>query len=153
MRKSILQIQSIYEDWKGKIEQVKGHAGDEYHKIWNRKGMVSEGMSISCATDLPLLFPSLPESIYHGCGAFIGDSEESFVGENAMDRESLIKAWTRGGIKNLYGSEEKLGRIQEGFGADLVIFDRNLLSETHDKVRDAEVLLTISRGETVFQKK
>lgn len=147
------QIQSIYEDWKGKIGQVKGHAGDEYHKIWNRKGMVSEGMSISCATDLPLLFPSLPESIYHGCGAFIGASEEPFVGENAMDRESLIKAWTRGGINNLYGSEEKLGRIQEGFGADLVIFDRNLLSESYDKVRDAEVLLTISRGEIVFRKK
>lgn len=146
------QIQSIYKDWKGKIEQVKGHAGDEYLKIWNRKVMVSEGVSISCATDLPLLFPSLPESIYHGCGAFLGTSKEPFVGENAMDRESLIKAWTRGGIKNLNGSAEKLGRIKEGYGADLVIYDRNLLSESYETVRDAEVLLTISRGETVYQK-
>ena len=146
------QIQSIYEDWNGKIEQVKGHAGDEYHKIWNRRAMVSEGVTISCATDLPLLFPSLPESIYHGCGAFIGASEEPFVGENAMDWESLIKAWTQGGIKSLYGSEEKLGRIQEGYGADLVIYNRNLLSESYDTVRDAEVLLTISRGEIAFQK-
>jgi hypothetical protein len=146
------QIQSIYEDWNGKIEQVKGHAGDEYHKIWNRRVMVSEGVSISCATDLPLLFPSLPESIYHGCGGFLGASEETFVGENAMDRESLIKAWTQGGIKNLYGSEEKLGRIQDGYCADLVIFDRNLLSESYDTVRDTEVLLTISRGEIAFQK-
>lgn len=146
------QIQSIYKDWKGKIEQVKGHAGDEYLKIWNRKAMVSEGVSISCATDLPLLFPSLPESIYHGCGAYLGGSEEPFSIENAMDRESLITAWTRGGINNLYGNEEKLGRIQEGYGADLVIYDRNLLSESYKTVRDAEVLLTISRGETVYQK-
>jgi len=52
----------------------------------------------------------------------------------------------------LYGSEEKLGRIQDGYCADLVIFDRNLLSESYDTVRDTEVLLTISRGEIAFQK-
>jgi predicted amidohydrolase YtcJ len=146
------QIQSIYADWNGKIHQVKGHVGEEYHKIWNRAALVSEGVSISCATDLPLLFPDLPESIYHGCGAFLGASEEPFVEENAMDRVSLIKAWTRGGIENLYGSEDKLGRLKEGYIADLVIFDRNLLEESLDTIRYAEVLLTISRGETAFKK-
>lgn len=146
------QIQSIYGDWKGKVQQVKGHVGEEYHNIWNRSAMVTEGVSISCATDLPLLFPDLPESIYYGCGGFIGESEEPFVGENVMDRISMIKAWTQGGIENLYGREEKLGKIKDGYEADLVVFDRNLLKESLDRIRDAHVLLTISRGETAFKK-
>ena len=146
------QIQSIYEDWKGKIQQVKGHAGEEYKRIWNRAAMVSQGVTISCATDLPLLFPDLPESIYHACGGFLGASVKPFVGENAMDRESLIRAWTRGGIENLYGSEERLGRIKEGYGADLAVYDRNLLKESLETIRDAQVLLTMTKGETAFRR-
>lgn len=147
------QIQSIYEDWKSKIRQVKGHVGEEYAKIWNRKAMMAEGVSVSCATDLPLLFPSLPESIYYGCGSFLGGSEEPFLPENAADRISMIKAWTSGGISNVYGEEVKLGKIENGFVADFVIYDRNLLTESYETIRDAEVLLTISNGEVVYKSK
>ncbi len=146
------QIQSIYEDWQGKIDQVKGHAGNEFKKIWNRKGLISEGVAVSCATDLPLLFPNLPESLYHGCGGFIGESKEAFVGENTMDRVSMVNAWTSGGIENLYGSSAKLGKIKEGYEADLVIFDKNLLKEPFDLIRDSQVVTTFFKGEPVFIK-
>ncbi|HCW72876.1 MAG TPA: hypothetical protein DHM90_02755 [Clostridiaceae bacterium] len=146
------QIQSIYDDWRGKINQVKGHVGEEYRRIWNRASMVSEGVSISCATDLPLLFPDLPESIYYACGGFVGESVEPFVEKNVMDRVSLINAWTQGGIVSLYGREERLGKIREGYGADLAVYDRNLLEEPLNTIRDAKVLLTISRGKTSYKR-
>ena len=69
-----------------------------------------------------------------------------------MDRVSMVNAWTSGGIENLYGSSAKLGKIKEGYEADLVIFDKNLLKEPFDLIRDSQVVTTFFKGEPVFIK-
>ena len=64
------QIMSIYErnDKLALIEERVGTARGKYY--WNRRKMADSGVVISCGTDLPLLIPDIPESVYHACGGF-----------------------------------------------------------------------------------
>ncbi len=144
------QIQSIYDDQAEKIDMIKNAVGDQVSQIWNRRGLSNSGTLISCATDLPLLFPSLPESIYHACGGYFQDMKTPFQQGNTLTRLELITAWTTGGALNLFENHEKLGMLQPGYHADLAIYEENLLEVPMSQVRDVKVVHTIINGEIVY---
>lgn len=146
------QIQSIYEDMNAKIALIRGAVGDDISKIWNRKALVEAGVVVSCATDLPLLFPNLPESLYHACGGWFSQGQGPFQPENGITRTDVITAWTTGGAKVLFEEEERRGRLKEGYSADVAIFDRDLSVEPWDQIREAQIQWTIFNGQIVYAK-
>lgn len=146
------QIQSIYESRSEKVAMIRNAVGDDISKIWNRRALQESGTVISCATDLPLLFPNLPESIFHACGGYFQEDETPFQKENTLYRLQLIKAWTTGGAKNLFDPSEKIGCLKDGYHADVVIFDQNLLEVPMRQIREAKVMKTILEGKTVYSR-
>jgi predicted amidohydrolase YtcJ len=49
--------------------------------------------------------------------------------------------------------EEKLGSIEPGKLADLVILDRDILTVPHEEIKEIETLTTIVDGKVVYQKR
>lgn len=144
------QIQSIYDDQSEKIDMIKSAIGDDISKIWNRRGLIDSGTTVACATDLPLLFPSLPESIFHACGGYFIGEETPFQKENTLTRLELIMAWSVGGAMDFYETDDKLGLLKVGYKADIAIFDQNLLEIPMKNVKEAKVLKTIIDGKIVY---
>ena len=53
-------------DRAGKIAMIEEKIGmDRGRFYWNRRKMADSGVTISCGTDLPLLYDDIPESVYH----------------------------------------------------------------------------------------
>lgn len=134
---------------KENIEKTIGRERGKYY--WNRRKIVDSGLNVSGATDLPLLIPNVPESIYYSCGGYLDGEDEAFQVENTLTVLEILKAWTIGGQRNL-GMEEVLGTIEEGKFADIAIFDRDLTTENLKNIKDAKVIMTIMDGEVVYKR-
>jgi predicted amidohydrolase YtcJ len=70
--------------------------------------------------------------------------------EEALSREQAIRFYTINNAKVLR-CEEKLGSLQPGKLADLVVLDTDLLTCPDEKIRDTKVLRTYIAGKLVFK--
>lgn len=118
---------------------------------WNRRKMQDSGMILSGATDLPLLITSLPDSIYYSSGGYLDGLDTPFQPENTITVAEMLKAWTIGGARNL-SMEDKLGTLEKGKLADITVFDRDLLRTDPADAKNANVVITIMNGKTVYKK-
>lgn len=144
------QIQSI-SDRSGKLTMLEEKIGmirGQYY--WNRRRMVDSGVVLSCATDLPLLIPDIPESIYHASGCFFPEGGEPFNLQNALTREEVLTAWTYGGAYN-FGTVHELGTLKAGMKADIAVIDGDVLNASMDFIRNLKVSLTLIDGKVVYQ--
>lgn len=117
---------------------------------WNRRGMEDSGCTVCCGTDLPLLIPSLGESIYSACGGFFADGLP--VNEvNALTLVELLRAWTAGGAYDLM-REDELGTLEVGKLADICVLDRDVFDLDYRDARDLAVDMTMSDGQIVFDR-
>lgn len=143
------QIQSI-SDRSGKLAMIEEKIGtDRGRYYWNRRKMADSGVLLSCATDLPLLIPDIPESFYHACGAWFPEGGESFNQENALTISEILLAWTKGGAYNLY-CEETLGTLEAGKKADITVLDKDIFKVDLKDIRDVKVCLTFVDGKPVY---
>lgn len=144
------QIMSIA-DREGKITMITEKIGMERGKnYWNRRKMIDAGVVLSCATDLPLLYDNIPESIYHSVGAQFPEGGEPFNKENVLTVSELLKAWTFGGQYNL-GRENELGTLEAGKLADIAVLDADIFHTSMDTIRDVKVSMTIVNGKVVYK--
>lgn len=144
------QIMSL-DSAKVLLENIENTIGMERGKnYWNRRKMLDSGMTLSGATDLPLMITSVPESIFYSSGGYMDGREEPFQRENTLEVSEILKAWTIGGQKNL-GMSDKLGTLEEGKLADITVFDKNLLVIDKREARNAKVVLTIMDGRIVYR--
>ncbi|HCD45505.1 MAG TPA: amidohydrolase [Lachnoclostridium sp.] len=144
------QIMSIA-DQNGKLAMIQEKIGLERGKnYWNRRKMADSGVTISCGTDLPLLYDDIPESIYHTVGAMFPEGGAPFNEENALTVSELLKAWTYGGQYNL-GCESQVGTLKAGNLADIAVLDGNVFKTPMDQVRGIKVCLTLVDGKIVHR--
>lgn len=133
-----------------KIAMIKEKIGMHRCKYyWNRRKMVDSGVIISCGTDLPLMIPNIPESIYHGCGGLFPEGGKPFNKENTITIDEMLTAWTKGGQYNL-NHENFLGTLEEGKLADIAVLDKDIFSMNIENIREVKVCLTIVNGKIVF---
>lgn len=117
---------------------------------WNRRSMEDSGCTVCCGTDLPLLIPSLGESIYSACGGYFDDGLP--VNEvNALTLVELLRAWTAGGAYDLM-REDELGTLEVGKLADICVLDRDVFDLDYRDARDLAVDMTMSDGQIVFDR-
>ena len=62
----------------------------------------------------------------------------------------MLTAWTANGAYNCY-AEDRLGTLEEGKLADLVVLDRNVLGIDPTQARGTGVALTLSNGRIVHE--
>lgn len=145
------QIQSIAER-NSKLAMIEEKIGKERGRYyWNRRKMADSNVTISCATDLPLLIDNIPESIYHACGGWFPEGGEPYNKENTLTVSELLTAWTRGGAYNL-SCENTLGTLEEGKRADIAVLSENIFETALEDIRRVRVDLTFVDGVPVYQR-
>ena len=145
------QIMAIA-DRESKLSMIQEKIGEERGKhYWNRRKMVDSGVVVSCATDLPLVYDDIPESIYHSVGGRFPEGGEPFNTENTLTVGELLRAWTYGGQYNL-GCEKELGTLEAGKLADIAVLDADVFHTPMEQIREVKVAMTIVDGKIVYQK-
>ena len=134
-------------------------AGPSLVKYWgaNRAGLTTParmyldaGLPVSSGTDAPVVpYPPL-WTIYHFVtrdtitGGVLGASQR-VSREQAIRMATINNAW-------LMMEEQDKGSIEPGKLADLVVINEDPLTCPEPRLRDAQVMMTIVGGKTVFQK-
>lgn len=108
-------------------------------------------MTLSGATDLPLMITDIPEAIFHGCGGYFPDGKEQYNVQNTITIAEMLKAWTYGGAYNI-GMEDKIGTLEAGKLADIAVLDRNVFEVPMSEMRDVKVSMTMVNGKPVYTK-
>jgi predicted amidohydrolase YtcJ len=71
--------------------------------------------------------------------------------EEALTREQAIRFYTINNARLLF-LEDRIGSLEEGKQADLVVIDRDLLTCPEDEIRQARTLATYFDGKRVFER-
>lgn len=129
------------------VDEKLGH--DRFAHFWQRRAMADAGCTIACGTDLPLLTPSLGDSLWCGVAGRFADGKAANE-QNMLTVPELLRAWTAGSAYDCH-DEERLGTLEPGKLADLIVLDRDVLAMDPDDYRDLSVALTMSDGRIVHQ--
>ncbi|MCO6497590.1 MAG: amidohydrolase [Chitinophagaceae bacterium] len=80
-----------------------------------------------------------------------GKNPDGWFPEQKIEVEDALRAYT---VNNAYAGfqEDKTGMLKEGYYADFVILDKNLITIPHDEIKDVKVVQTTINGKTVFRK-
>jgi predicted amidohydrolase YtcJ len=72
--------------------------------------------------------------------------------EEALSREQAIRFYT---INNAYilFLDDRVGSLEEGKRADLIVLDRDVLTCPEDDIKDTRVLRTYVEGELIYRRK
>ena len=71
--------------------------------------------------------------------------------EEKIDVETALRAYT---VNNAWVGmmEDRLGKVKEGFLADLAVLDRDPLQVNPRELKDVQVVLTVVGGRVVFER-
>lgn len=142
------QIQSL-DDSDGLLAMVDRQIGRErFEHYWMRRSMWDAGCIVVGDTDLPLMLPSIGESIWCGCGGHMNDGVV-LREENTLTVPEMLIAWTANGAYDCY-DEDVLGTLEEGKLADVCVLEADVLHADPADVRDVNAALTISDGRIVY---
>ncbi len=117
------------------------------------RSLIDAGCKYGQGTDLPVSEgdPSPFECIEVGMTRRkVGDTSVSTEAHEAPTLEECIKSWT---INNAWQvrMEDKLGSIEEGKLADMIVIDQNLFDIPVTDIHKTSVLETIRGGQTVYK--
>ena len=90
-----------YEGYVNAYEKV---IGERQKRYLNYRSLIKNGVRLCGATDLPLLIPSIPESIYYGCANYGSDHNKRINPENGLTVQEMLDAWT---INSQYAMERE----------------------------------------------
>lgn len=135
------------ENW---VNDITGKTGTRMKEYLNFRSMKDEGVMLAGATDLPFMIPDIPESIYHGVFANAKD-DKKVNPQNALTLREMLDAWTIGS-QYAMGKEDKLGTIEKGKLADIVVFDKNIFRLSEKEFKDVNVEMTITDGKIVYRR-
>ncbi len=81
-----------------------------------------------------------------------GFSAQGWHPELKMTREEALKSLTLWGAKAAF-EEDLRGTISPGKLADVVVLDRDLMTEPEERLFDIKVVMTVIAGEIVYEKR
>ena len=115
------------------------------HRTMKEMGIVAGGNS-----DCPVTYYSPFVQIYEAVTR--KTSSGQVVGpEEAIGVMNAIRVYTWNGAY-LSKEEDKLGSVEPGKLADLIVLDRDILTVPQDEIKDIQVLTTIVDGRIVYEK-
>lgn len=138
--------------YEGYVEAYKKVIGSRQGRYLNYRSLTDQGVRLCGATDLPLLIPSIPESIYYGCANYGMDGQRQINPENALTVAEMLDAWT---INSQYAMEREdiLGTLEAGKRADIVIFSGDLFRTPVEEILGIEVDRTLVNGQEVYNRR
>ena len=131
-------------------EQIAENFGPERSRwIYPHKTMIEMGIIAGGNSDFPVVATNPFAQIYTVVTRKT-ESGETVAPEEAVDIMEAIRIYTWNGAY-LSKDEDKLGSIEPGKLADLIILDRDIVSLPPEKLLETNVLMTIVNGKTVYQ--
>ncbi|MGD9801715.1 MAG: amidohydrolase [Parvularculaceae bacterium] len=133
------------------IEWAIGH--ERAYEYWPFRDLIDQGAIVALGSDWPVLPSPNPLLGLEGMVTRrdpATNGSEPLWAEQAITLDEAVRAATINGAKALNIAAEA-GSIEVGKSADLVVFDRNLFEIPVEEISDAKVLMTLYRGNTVYE--
>jgi predicted amidohydrolase YtcJ len=120
-----------------------------YHWQYPARSILDNGGIVSGASDWPVSTANVFRAIYQ---AETRKGKEGILdATQAMPRQAMFDAYTRNSAKAM--NLDSIGVIAPGKRADLVLLDRDVLTDSPEDMRETKVLWTMVAGKMVYQSK
>jgi predicted amidohydrolase YtcJ len=118
--------------------------------VFPMKSLSESGGRFILASDGPLFWQTPMEAIETAVTRQkSGGSTETLGASEAIDLETAIRAYTINAAY-LMSHDDRVGSIEKGKAADMIVLDRNLFEVPSNQIGEATVLKTIFNGSIVF---
>ncbi|MEE8471840.1 MAG: amidohydrolase [Dehalococcoidia bacterium] len=140
---------SNFEFSKGTETYVKRLGGDYCDRAIPLRRWLDAGVLAAQSTDGAHYEPMF--SLWQSLKRVDGRTGKSLMTpDKEITREEALRMYTINGARVLFW-EDKLGSIEAGKLADLVVLDHDILTCPLDEIRDTGVLMTMVGGEAVYE--
>lgn len=131
------------------IELVKPYVAPEIYK-WQypARSVLDNGGIISGASDWPVSSANVFRGIYQA--ETRKGSEGVLDASQDMPRMAMLYAYTRNSAMAM-NMLDSMGTISPGKRADLILIDRDVLTDSPEEMREAKILWTMVAGKTVYR--
>ena len=136
---------------KGAAVYVDRFDGDAWKTVVPMRQWLDAGVVVAQSTDGAHFQPLF--TLWESLARVDGRTGKSLLTpQKQITREEALRLYTINGAKVLFW-EDKIGSIEPGKLADLVVLDRDILTCPLDEIRDAKVLMTMMGGRIVHEVK
>lgn len=125
--------------------------GEREQHTFAIRSLLDAGAKVVLNTDYPVVSLNPFLEIYRAVSRVTGGEGEQFNGGEAITLAEALKAYTTTAAYGVF-REHELGTLAKGMLADLIVVDRNLFQVPAERIKDANVELTIMDGKIVFEK-
>lgn len=130
---------------------IDGILGPDRSRTFNNfRGLLDAGALVTSGTDLPLLWPSIPDAIFAASYRRFADNQPQagWHPAHGMTRLEVLRTWTSASARAC-GLETYSGLLKPGMRADLAVLSEDVLRSPPGTLRDTKVLLTVAGGRVV----
>ena len=130
------------------VKRLGEKRAEEGAYVWQT--LLKKNVHIANGTDAPIERINPFENLYAAITRKRMDTGLEFYPNQKLSRKKALEIYTQG---NAYSAFEEgwKGKIKEGFVADIVILDRNLLACAEDEIPSTKVLFTIVDGKVKYK--
>jgi len=120
--------------------------------LWPIKSILKSGATVSLGSDYPVVDINPFLEIYRGVTRLHNDRqpEGGWNPEEKLKIGEALRAYTYGSAYALQ-KEDKLGTLEEGKLADIIVLDKNLFEISPDEILKTNVIYTMINGEVLFR--
>jgi predicted amidohydrolase YtcJ len=112
------------------------------------RNLIDSGAIVAFGSDWPVVSVNPWLGIHAAVSAKTLDGR-TFLPEQSVTVEEALTAYTRGAAAALL-SDDRTGMIREGFAADFIIVDRDVLAIDVDEIPKTQVVTTVVGGRIVY---
>lgn len=131
------------------VKRLGEKRAEEGAYVWQT--LLNKNVHIANGTDAPIERINPFENLYAAVTRKRLDTGLEFYPNQKLSREKALEIYTQG---NAYAAfqEDWKGKIEEGYIADIIILDKNLLTCPVNEIPNTKVLYTIVNGEVKYKK-
>ena len=120
---------------------------------WPFRSLLDAGAQMALSTDFPVVELDPLHEVYAAVTRqlFDGTPEEGWVPQERITLAEALAAYTSGSAY-VEGLEEKVGTLEPGKAADVIVLSKNLFAVEPKEILDTTVDLTVLGGRVIFDK-
>jgi predicted amidohydrolase YtcJ len=126
--------------------------GERSKETWNYRRLINAGVVLSIGTDSPVVDFNPFQTIYFAVTRrdLDGAQYSPNTADQALTLPEALKGYT---INSAYASnmEQKVGTLEAGKYADIIVLDRNLFKVPVEELKDSRVVCTVFDGRVVYE--
>lgn len=126
---------------------------DEVDKeLWNYGSLYKSGANVTFGTDSYASSYNPMHQVYRAMERVTNDGKPvgGYLPEEKFTVKEAIQCYTINSAKAI-GMQDKLGTLEEGKYADIIVLDHNILTASPDEIFNTQVILTMMDGKVVYE--